>query len=1042
MISFYPRDQRKLSPFLFLFWLLIFACGCSNRTHGKDCSWNNCPSFPKTGSINDDVINVHLICHSHDDLGWIINVDEYFSRLRPRLIPASVEHIYNTVLIELERDPEKKFSFAETGFLTRWIESHGKKDYKRFQKLVANGQIELIGGGWVQPDEAASHYVEIIDQYTLGLRKLNESYGECGRPKIAWQIDPFGHSREHANIAVGIGYEALFFARMHYLEHDARVKNKSLEFVWSTSDDFNENQILTGQFYSGDYGPPPGYCFDIMCADDPIVDAPQLQGYNIDAKVDELIKYIKKQVEAQKHRNVMLMMGSDFHYTDANMIYTNIDKLIKAANSRSNQTKITFRYSTPSCYVKSLTSASPHLPQRTDDFFPYASGNHSYWTGYFTSKPVMKGLVRSSSAFLQLVRFFDTFALSSKNENNERIEKFERAVALSQHHDAVTGTSKENVTQDYENRLTEGWKKGEESLKRSFSKLSALKENETLPQQTICLLSNESICLLTKSNKKLAFTVYNGYSQSVSTVVRIPYYSQVADINGPKGEAVPFEIVKAFIPKNQLTSNDSAEYEIHLPVELPALGFKTFFLNQNNKTNKLEKTVFGEILSRNFRGKKLKSRYPREISGIQKLVKESPAAPLAPSIPTNLPTKISNGLIELTFDENGRLSTFKNMKTNFTRELSQQFYYYESVKRSKQNPQASGAYIFRPVMIADTFDGNVSIEIIKGKYIQEVRQTINEWVTQTIRLISNQNYIEFDWIVGPIFKEEKNATGREIISRYSVKGLKNNGIFYTDSNGRQLIKRIRNSAEFYTFEKTEPISGNYYPIPSRIIISDDKTQLSILTDRSQGGTSLTDGNVELMLHRRMYDDDSFGVEEPLDEPGNDKRGLVARGRQWLILEPKTKNSQKEQRKSAMELFHFPIISYAPITSQSKYRSIALTEFSGLYKSLPENIHLLTLKQLSPSQILLRLEHYLQNGEDGILAQPATINLAETFSTLTILSLEELNLAGTTKMKEMPNRPKSWNRSSRIHSIGGFTVQLNPMEIKTFLVEARFKSPKN
>ena len=41
--------------------------------------------------------------------------------------------------------------------------------------------------------------------------------------------------------------------------------------------------------------------------------------------------------------------------------------------------------------------------------------------------------------------------------------------------------------------------------------------------------------------------------------------------------------------------------------------------------------------------------------------------------------------------------------------------------------------------------------------------------------------------------------------------------------------------------------------------------MTILTDRSQGGTSLQDGSIELMVHRRTVKDDSRGVDEPLNE---------------------------------------------------------------------------------------------------------------------------------------------------------------------------------
>lgn len=48
----------------------------------------------------------------------------------------------------------------------------------------------------------------------------------------------------------------------------------------------------------------------------------------------------------------------------------------------------------------------------------------------------------------------------------------------------------------------------------------------------------------------------------------------------------------------------------------------------------------------------------------------------------------------------------------------------------------------------------------------------------------------------------------------------------------------------------EPVAGNYYPVNSRIMLKDDELSLVVLNDRAQGGTSLNNGELELMVVKK------------------------------------------------------------------------------------------------------------------------------------------------------------------------------------------------
>lgn len=279
------------------------------------------------------------------------------------------------------------------------------------------GRLEFIGGGWSMNDEGAVHYSSVIDQMTWGFRRLHDAFGQCGVPRVAWHIDTFGHSREHANLFAQMNFDGFFFARIDHQDRATRIANKTLEFIWKGSDDLGPSADLFTGVLAVHYSPPPGFCWDLLCNDEPIIDDPESEDYNVDKVLKKFIKYSEDYASKYTTNNIMYTMGDDFQYQDANVWYKNLDKLIKYVREKYSD-KVNIFYSTPSCYVKALNEVNKMYTTKNDDFFPYGSDPHNYWTGYFTSRPALKYYERKNNNFLHVCKQLNVLAGLTDQDKN------------------------------------------------------------------------------------------------------------------------------------------------------------------------------------------------------------------------------------------------------------------------------------------------------------------------------------------------------------------------------------------------------------------------------------------------------------------------------------------------------------------------------------------------------------------------------------------------------------------------------------------------
>ncbi|KAL7257217.1 hypothetical protein ACSBR1_011026 [Camellia fascicularis] len=934
--------------------------------------------------INNGKINVHLVPHSHDDVGWLKTVDQYYVGANNSIRGACVQNVLDSVISALLEDKNRKFIYVEMAFFQRWWRQQSKALKTKVQELVNSGQLEFINGGMCMHDEATPHYIDLIDQTTLGHQFIKKEFGQ--KPRVGWQIDPFGHSAVQAYLlGAELGFDSLFFARIDYQDRAKRKDDKTLEVVWQGSKSLaSSSQIFTGIF-PRHYDPPDGFTFEINDVSPPIQDDSLLFDYNVEERVDDFVAAAVAQANVTRTNHIMWLMGTDFRYQYANSWFRQMDKFIHYVNLDG---RVNALYSTPSLYTDSKFATDELWPLKTGDFFPYADHENAYWTGYFTSRPAFKGYVRMMSGYYLAARQLEYFKRRSSSGSNT--DALADALAIAQHHDAVSGTERQHVAADYAKRLFMGHAEAEKVVTSSLallveSKLSTRHEDSVTKFQQV----STEVIVLDSAGREIE--------------------SQLLPVSNASLRIRNFH-VKAYLDRSP---GDTLKYWLAFSVSVPPLGFSTYIVSSAKRTEVGSSTI-SEV-------------YTSEGS-------------------TDFTVEVGQGNLKLLYNANeGKLTHYINGRSLVRTSARQSYSYYYAYNGTDKDSQASGAYIFRP---NGTFpiksEGQVSLTVMRGSLMDEVHQQLNPWIYQVTRVYKGKEHAEVEFIIGPIPVDD--GFGKEITTQITT-AMMTNKTFYTDSNGRDFIKRVRDYREDWDLQVNQPVAGNYYPVNLGIYIEDESTELSVLVDRAVGGSSLVDGQIELMLHRRLIHDDARGVGEALNEEVcvlDECKGLTVQGKFYIRIDP-LGDGAKWRRTFGQEVYS-PLLLAFTEQDGNNWTNSHIPTFSGIDPSysLPNNIAVITLQELDSGRVLLRLAHLYETGEDEDYSELTSVELKKLFPTKKIRKVTEMNLSANQERAEMEAKRLVWKveGSSEEPKVvrGGaldpveLVVELSPMEIRTFLID--------
>uniref|UniRef100_UPI00398F8D44 alpha-mannosidase 2x isoform X4 n=1 Tax=Pristiophorus japonicus TaxID=55135 RepID=UPI00398F8D44 len=558
-------------------------------------------------------LQVYVVPHSHNDPGWIKTFDKYYQ--------DQTQHILNNMVLKLQEDARRRFIWAEISFFSKWWDNIDTQKRAAVRRLAANGQLEFVTGGWVMTDEANSHYFAMIDQLIEGHQWLEKNIGVI--PKSGWAIDPFGHSSTMSYLLKRSNLTNMLIQRVHYSIKKHFAATKSLEFMWRQTWDTDSSTDIFCQlmpFYSYDVphtcGPDPKICcqFDFRRLPGGRISCPwkvppkAITDLNVEERANLLLDQYRKKSKLYRSKVVLIPLGDDFRYDKAlewDQQFQNYERLFNYMNSHP-ELHVQVQFGTLSEYFDAVYkkndvspgSKPPSYPVLSGDFFTYADREDHYWSGYFTSRPFYKNLDRVLESHLRAAEILYSLALSHARRcgadseypvsDYSSLTEARRNIGLFQHHDAITGTSKEVVVVDYGIRLFHSLM----NLKRVIINAAHFlilqdKKNYRYDQSSLFLQMDdrrqnhdtlpEKVVIKMESLPRYV-VVFNPIEQERLCVISVLATSPRVRVTLADGSNLPMQISTVWKSPTDMVAD---KYQISFVARLPALGLSVFQLSES-----------------------------------------------------------------------------------------------------------------------------------------------------------------------------------------------------------------------------------------------------------------------------------------------------------------------------------------------------------------------------------------------------------------------------------------------------------------------------